>query len=95
MWYETFVVELGTKEIFVDVYWAPSVPVAKDSVPLHGAKGKEPTFKVEAGTDWEGFPVPLSKQEQDAAINWWLRTYGPSYQLDHAMVEQVRKNYGI
>jgi hypothetical protein len=80
MWYETFVVELGTKEIFVDVY---------------GAKGKEPTFKVEAGTDWEGFPVPLSKAEQDAAVSWWLRTYGPSYQLDHAMVEQVRKNYGI
>lgn len=61
MWYETFVVELGTKEIFVDVY---------------GAKGKEPTFKVEAGTDWEGFPVPLSKQEQDAAINWVRKNYG-------------------
>lgn len=60
MWHHTFVVELGTKEIFVDVY---------------GQEGKEPTFKVDAGTDWEGFPVPLSKQEQEAAINWVRKNY--------------------
>ena len=60
-WYETFVVEIGTKEIFVDAY---------------GSDNREPEFKVEAGTDWEGFPVPLSDQEQAAAIGWVRKNYG-------------------
>lgn len=61
MWCESFVVEIGTKEIFVDAY---------------GANGKETSFNVEAGTDWEGFPVPLSKAEQDQAIKWVRKNYG-------------------
>ena len=61
MWYETFIVEIGAKEIFVDAY---------------GSDGDDPKFKVEAGTDWEGFPVPLSDQEQAAAINWVRKNYG-------------------
>ena len=60
-WYETFIVEIGAKEIFVDAY---------------GSDGDDPKFKVEAGTDWEGFPVPLSEQEQAAAINWVRKNYG-------------------
>lgn len=61
MWYETFVVEIGTKEIFVDAY---------------GAKGKETSFNVEAGTDWEGFPVPLTEEEKQRAIKWVRKNYG-------------------
>ena len=60
-WYENFVVEIGSKEIFVDAY---------------GSDKDEPTFKVEAGTDWEGLPVPLSKDEQVAAIRWVRKNYG-------------------
>lgn len=61
MWRETFVVELGTKEVFVDAY---------------GAKGKETSFHVEAGTDWEGFPVPLTEEEKQRAIKWVRKNYG-------------------
>lgn len=60
-WYESFVVEIGSKEIFVEAY---------------GSERDEPTFKVEAGTDWEGFPVPLSEQEQALAIRWVRKNYG-------------------
>lgn len=60
-WYETFIVEIGAKEIFVDAY---------------GSNSDGPKFKVEAGTDWEGFPVPLSEQEEAAAISWVRKNYG-------------------
>jgi len=59
-WYETFVVEIGDKEIFVDAY---------------GKDGEEPTIKVDAGTDWDGFPVPLTQEEEEAAIDWVKRNY--------------------
>jgi len=60
-WYETFVVEIGTKEIFVEAY---------------GSDNKMNAFRVDAGTDWEGLPIPISDQEQAAAIGWVRENYG-------------------
>lgn len=61
MSYETFVVEIGCKEIFVEV--------SQD-------KRGNVEFYVDAGTDWEGFPVPLSTEERKRAIDWVKQNYG-------------------
>jgi len=60
-WYETFVVEVGNKEVLIEV---------------HGIDEGEPVFKVETGTDWEGFAIPLSEQERSEAIGWVRENYG-------------------
>lgn len=35
----------------------------------------DPFFEVNAGTDWEGLPLPLSAEEAEEAILWVIRNY--------------------
>jgi hypothetical protein len=35
----------------------------------------DPFFEVNAGTDWEGIPYPLTAQEAEEAILWVMRNY--------------------
>lgn len=56
-----YVVEIGCKEVFVEV--------SQDS------RGNV-EFDVDAGTDWDGFPVPLSDEEHRRAVQWVKDNYG-------------------
>ena len=60
-----YCVEIGGMEVFVDLV-------------SHGIKdaGVDPIFNVTAGTDWDGVPYPLTREDEEDAIRWVITNYG-------------------
>ena len=59
-----YVVEINGIEVFVELIYAGN-----------REHGRDPFFEVNAGTDWEGIPYPLTAQDAEEAILWVLRNY--------------------
>lgn len=59
-----YVVEVDGMEVFVELIHKGDYEA-----------GLDPFFEVNAGTDWEGIPYPLSAEEAEEAILWVIRNY--------------------
>ena len=71
MYDEEWTVDFGDKEVFVKLI-------------KHGVAGSglQPVFEVFAGTDWDGFEIPVSEEEEEAAIKYIKKNYSYVVYLD-------------